>query len=66
MKPVRLSQAAAAMGGTLRGEDIEITSVSTDSRKCPPGSLFVPLVGEKADGHDYCLGGGDLCRGCHP
>ncbi|MBQ9980320.1 MAG: UDP-N-acetylmuramoyl-tripeptide--D-alanyl-D-alanine ligase [Oscillospiraceae bacterium] len=61
MKPVRLSQAAAAMGGTLRGEDIEITSVSTDSRKCPPGSLFVPLVGEKADGHDYIASAAATC-----
>ncbi|MBR5096050.1 MAG: UDP-N-acetylmuramoyl-tripeptide--D-alanyl-D-alanine ligase [Treponema sp.] len=29
------------------------TSVATDSRNVKPGSLFVPLVGEKQDGHRY-------------
>jgi UDP-N-acetylmuramoyl-tripeptide--D-alanyl-D-alanine ligase len=29
------------------------SSVSTDSRKVLPGSLFVPLMGEKQDGHAY-------------
>lgn len=29
------------------------TAVSTDSRKVGPGELFVPLVGERFDGHDY-------------
>lgn len=29
------------------------TSVTTDSRTVEPGSLFVPLVGEKQDGHKY-------------
>jgi len=30
-----------------------ITSVSTDTRKIAPGALFVPIVGEVFDGHDY-------------
>ena len=29
------------------------TSVTTDSRNVVPGSLFVPLVGEKQDGHKF-------------
>lgn len=29
------------------------TSVTTDSRNVKPGSLFVPLIGEKQDGHRY-------------
>jgi UDP-N-acetylmuramoyl-tripeptide--D-alanyl-D-alanine ligase len=29
------------------------TSVATDSRNVVPGSLFVPLVGEHQDGHQY-------------
>ncbi len=29
------------------------TSVATDSRNVKPGSLFVPLIGEKQDGHKY-------------
>lgn len=30
-----------------------VSGISTDSRTLEPGSLFVPLVGEKFDGHDY-------------
>jgi len=30
-----------------------ITSVSTDTRTISNGALFVPLVGEKVDGHNY-------------
>ena len=29
------------------------TGVSTDSRSVRPGELFVPLVGERFDGHEY-------------
>lgn len=32
---------------------IEIDSITIDSRKVCEGALFVPLAGEKADGHDY-------------
>lgn len=28
-------------------------NISTDSRKIPPKSLFIPLKGEKYDGHDF-------------
>lgn len=34
-------------------EDITISGVTTDSRVAKPGELFVPLVGENFDGHDY-------------
>lgn len=34
-------------------EDLLITGVSTDTRTIEPGSLFVPLAGEKFDGHYY-------------
>jgi len=30
-----------------------ISSICTDSRQVQPGSLFVPLLGENVDGHDY-------------
>lgn len=42
-----------------------VTEVSTDSRSIPAGALFVPLVGERFDGHDYldaALAGG--AAGC--
>jgi UDP-N-acetylmuramoyl-tripeptide--D-alanyl-D-alanine ligase len=45
----------AATRGTLhqgRAKD-GFVGVSTDSRTCQTGELFVPLVGERHDGHDY-------------
>lgn len=38
--------------GDLNGE---FTNISTDSRKISPGDLFIPIAGEKFDGHDYIL-----------
>lgn len=45
----------AATGGRLvQGqENAEITNITRDSRTVNDGSLFVPLKGEKADGHDF-------------
>ena len=46
---------AATTRGALmqgRGED-SFVGVSTDSRTCQAGELFVPLKGEHHDGHDY-------------
>lgn len=37
----------------LESEEIEIESVSTDSRNLLTNSLFIPLEGENFDGHDY-------------
>ena len=42
--------------GTLIGEfdlNIEINKFSIDSREVDQNTFFVPLKGEKADGHDY-------------
>ena len=44
----------AAVGGTLlQASGAVVTEVSTDSRSIPAGALFVPLVGQRFDGHDY-------------
>lgn len=40
------------MGGTLN-RDMEISSISYDSRTLEPGALFVALSGDKTDGHRY-------------
>ena len=42
-------------GGTLiQGErDIRINSISTDSRDLGAESLFIPIVGERYDGHEF-------------
>ena len=44
-----------ATGGTLAGGNAEtlFRGVSTDSRQIMRGSLFIPLIGEKFNGHDY-------------
>ena len=43
----------AAVGGRLLQSGAAVTAVSTDSRKAGAGELFIPLVGEKFDGHAY-------------
>ena len=57
MEQVSLAQILQAVNGTLLGdfmdENTVVDSVTTDSRKVQPGSLFVPLTGERFDGHAY-------------
>ena len=50
-----LSQVAAALGCDMKesGHEILITGVTTDSRKVQQGNLYVPIVGENFDGHDF-------------
>lgn len=55
MKPIKLSTIAEVTGGRLLCGDGEryVDNVVTDSRKLTKDCLFVPLVGEKFDGHDF-------------
>lgn len=48
-----LTEIAAAAGGVLHGENAEITGFFTDSRQSAPGMMFVPVRGEKTDGHRF-------------
>ncbi len=50
-----LDELVSATGGILLlgGTDFSFSSVATDSRKVGTGTLFVPLIGEKQDGHAY-------------
>ena len=50
---MRLSEAAIATHGIVIGNDVEFTSVGTDSRAITKGQLFVALKGDHFDGHDY-------------
>ena len=52
---ISLKDAAGLCGGTVMAGDpaILIKSVSSDSRDLGEASLFVPLVGERFDGHDF-------------
>ena len=58
MIPLSLSEIRDLTGGEVHGttapEEISVEgTVTTDSRECGPGSLYVARVGETADGHDY-------------
>lgn len=52
MIPLRLKEIAAALNSSCR-EDKEVLSICTDSRKIIKGCLFIALVGERFDGHDF-------------
>ena len=54
MTPCTVREICDAVGGTLlQGSDVSVARVSTDSRSVPEGALFVPLAGERFDGHTY-------------
>ena len=54
MIPMTTAQMCAAVRGTLHGsEAVTVTALSTDSRSIAPGQWFIPLEGERFDGHDY-------------
>ena len=69
MEPITIREILEAVDGTLLGEfrdlDQTVTHVFTDSRKPDPGALFLPLEGERFDGHafihDALEGGGAGC-----
>ena len=48
-----LEEVAFATGGTLIGENIEITNICTDSRIAKKSDLFIPIIGENFDGHKF-------------
>ena len=50
-----LERVARITGGDFCGKkrNCELSGVSTDSRNISPGELFIPLRGERFDGHDY-------------
>lgn len=50
---IKLSDLARVSGGTLTGDDGEITSFTTDSRQVASGDAYFCLGGERFDGHDY-------------
>ncbi|MCI8910317.1 MAG: UDP-N-acetylmuramoyl-tripeptide--D-alanyl-D-alanine ligase [Oscillibacter sp.] len=68
MVPMTVQEIAEAVHGEWmnpREGAAPVTEVCTDSRKVLPGSLFLPWVGEKFDGHDFidkALSGG--AAGC--
>lgn len=57
LKNLTLEHIAGACGGVYVGPEeqrgLEVTAVTTDSRKTEPGCLFVPIAGNRVDGHDF-------------
>ncbi len=55
MKEVTLGQLAQWCNGTLDPQfaNVIVNGVTTDSREVKEGQLFIPLVGNKFDGHNY-------------
>lgn len=54
MQEFTVEEVRAACGGEyIKEADGLISGVTIDSRKATDGMLFVPIVGEKVDGHDY-------------
>ena len=54
MIPLMLSELAELLGCDGPENDVEITSVVSDSRQSGPGALFAALPGARFDGHDFC------------
>ena len=50
-----LEDIAQAVAGRLIGENIEISGVSTDTRRIALGQIFVALVGERFDANDFLM-----------
>jgi len=58
MSPCTVAALCAAVGGKLLSGDraAVVTGVTTDSRAASDGQLFIPLTGERFDGHAYIDG----------
>ena len=55
MEPITVKELCAAVRGTLLqgDETTKLLGVNTDSRTVKEGEVFLPLAGERFDGHDY-------------
>ena len=55
---ITVKQIVNAVNGTLLSgsEEILVTSASVNSREIEKGALFVPIIGEKVDGHRFIDG----------
>ena len=54
MKTITVNELVSAVHGELlQSGAASFDAVSTDSRSVKEGELFLPIVGEKFDGHDY-------------
>ena len=48
-----LSWIATKVGGTLEGEDLSVSDVSTDTRTLTDGAVYLALTGANFNGHNF-------------
>ncbi|MFV0343298.1 MAG: UDP-N-acetylmuramoyl-tripeptide--D-alanyl-D-alanine ligase [Anaerocolumna sp.] len=55
MEALSIKEIASAVNGSIvsGSEELEISQVNTNSKAFLEGGLFVPIVGERVDGHNY-------------
>jgi UDP-N-acetylmuramoyl-tripeptide--D-alanyl-D-alanine ligase len=55
MERMTAGEIAKAVGGQILAGDpaLEVTDICTDSRQCKEGDLYVPILGERVDGHRF-------------
>lgn len=57
MESITIQEILEAVNGKLLGEETDLSltvdRVDTDSRNIHPGALFLPLEGERFDGHAF-------------
>ena len=54
MITLKASEIASIVGGELKGSDVSVTAAPVfDSAQATPGSIFLALIGEKTDGHNF-------------
>ena len=56
MIPMTLAAIAEVVGGDAHGEATVTGPAFVDSRAVEPGGLFLAVVGERVDGHEYAAG----------
>lgn len=62
MQKLTIQDILECTGGRLLGGslDTEFDNITTDSRKAGPGMLFIPLIGDKFDGHEFIKAAFDM------
>ena len=58
MKKISIKEIAEAVSGRLLygDPDLEVSSITTDSREVPEEALFIPIKGENANVHRFLEG----------
>lgn len=51
---MRLEELISVTNGQLSGDSVEFSEVSIDTRTMNPGALYIAIIGERLDGHEYC------------